>query len=202
MKSVSIRLYISYLVQQYDLKVTKNLKLSKNPFFESSRRLSSFMMHHFKGKSLQLAAPTQSPAPHWVRKSVTEFRFGTWLLKGKNQEANVRKKGRCCNQKTWKYGGKVGSCPETTSKDSAQPWQFLKREKKGGRISVNPWGRRLDSASFSIVCRLADSLQTLSWGWRASLSFLEKNQQGRQGKVCILESKSGVGLNCSVHSFL
>lgn len=101
MKSVSIRLYISYLVQQYDLKVTKNLKLSKNPFFESSRRLSSFMMHHFKGKSLQLAAPTQSPAPRWVRKCVTEFRFGTCYSKAKikrqmsekREDAVIRKPG-------------------------------------------------------------------------------------------------------------
>ena len=59
------------------------------------------MMHHFKGKSLQLAVPTQSPAPRWVPKSVTEFRFGTCYSKAKikrqmsekRKDAVIRKPG-------------------------------------------------------------------------------------------------------------
>ena len=50
------------------------------------------------------------------------------------------------------------SCPkETNSKDSAQLWQFLKR-KECVRIGVDHWSRRLDSGSFSITCRMPDSL--------------------------------------------
>ena len=50
------------------------------------------------------------------------------------------------------------SCPkETNSKDSAQPWQFLKRI-ECVRVSVNHWGRSLDSGSFSIICRIPDFL--------------------------------------------
>ena len=50
------------------------------------------------------------------------------------------------------------SCPkETNSKDSAQPWQFLKRI-ECVRVSVNHWGGSLDSGSFSIICRITDFL--------------------------------------------
>ena len=50
------------------------------------------------------------------------------------------------------------SCPkETNSKNFAQPWWFLKRT-ECVRIAVNHWGRSLDPGSFSITCRMSDSL--------------------------------------------
>ena len=56
------------------------------------------------------------------------------------QEESTNRRERCFHQKSELSGEKV--CPETSSEDSAQPWQFLKG-KGGGRISATHWGRRL-----------------------------------------------------------
>ena len=40
-------------------------------------------------------------------------------------EANVNRKERCFNQKSWQSGKKVHSCLKTNAKDSAQLWQFF-----------------------------------------------------------------------------
>ena len=88
------------------------------------------------------------------------YRTEVWLLTAQKpiiQEASVRRKESCFNQKSQQSGEKVDLGPETNSEDCAQLWQFLKG-KIGGRISVNHPGRMLGSASFSIVCRLAGSL--------------------------------------------
>lgn len=37
------------------------------------------------------------------------------------QKASVSRKESCFNQKTWQFWDKLDSCPETSSKDSAQP---------------------------------------------------------------------------------
>lgn len=61
------------------------------------------------------------------------------------REANVSRK------ESQSFGEMVDSYPETTSEDSARPWQFLNGKREvGRRISVNHWGRRLGSAS--ILC--------------------------------------------------
>ena len=87
-----------------------------------------------------------------------------WLLSAHKPiawEASVHRKERCFNQKSRQPGEKVDSCSETNSQDSFQPWHFLKGN-VGETISVNRRGRRLGSVSFSIVCKLADSLQMFS----------------------------------------
>ena len=61
------------------------------------------------------------------------YRTQVWLLaaqKANNWEAGVDRKESCFNQKSRQSGEKVDSCPKTNSKDSAQPWQFLKGKKR------------------------------------------------------------------------
>ena len=108
------------------------------------------------GSSSEL--PSQSFYWHFV----TKPRFSCSPLKPIIREASVSRKERCFNQESRQSGEIVDSCPETSSEDSAEPWQLLKGKMEGGRISVNHWGRRLHSASFSTECRLADTLQMLS----------------------------------------
>lgn len=53
---------------------------------------------------------------------VTKLRFGCLpLITPVIREANVRREERCFNYKSGLSGGKGDVCPETSSKDSAQP---------------------------------------------------------------------------------
>ena len=102
-------------------------------------------------------------------------------------EASVHRKERHFNRKSWQPGEKMDSCSETNSQDSFKPWHFLKG-KIGETISVDHRGRRLGSVSFSVVRKLAHSLQMFScprdllkdclglgcWGWELVFFFFKK----------------------------
>lgn len=52
---------------------------------------------------------------------------------------------RCFNQKSWQSGEKVDSCPETNSKDSAQPGVVVLKGKNGGWGGECQWIREARS---------------------------------------------------------
>lgn len=88
--------------------------------------------------------------------NVTDSHFASYCSKANTQETVVGWKRKVC---FFQVVNNLGThVQKTNSPDTVPLWIFFFFKGKAELISVNHWGKRSGSLSFSIVCRFADSL--------------------------------------------